>query len=326
MNLRFSALIFATTVLSAALLSSCVAFNRVDMDFMKKPQVQLEAIGGTEKGEKKIVVVPLNGMIVPDREDYFFMPHNEITPNGVRRALTFLQNEKDLGAVVFDLNSPGGSAATSEEIYQMLLSFKAKKNVPIIFYINNIGASGGYYIAQSADQIIVNPNGVVGSVGVLSVFVRADKLLKNKLDLDFVTIKTGKFKDFGSPLREMSKEEIAYWTQMMDIYFGHFINVVATGRKMPAQKVREFADGRVFAPTVALDKKMIDGVGTLDTAMETAQRLIGPKDGQWLRYASVQGGPAPVQIDAGLQKLNGALASISPALLKESAVWFLADF
>lgn len=175
-------------------------------------------------------------------------------------------------AVVVRIDSPGGVVGPSQEIWSALKRLKEKK--PVIVSMGSVAASGGYYVAVPATLIYANPGTITGSIGVLMKFSNLEGLME-KVGMKAFTLKTGKFKDVGSPARTMSEAEKAMLQSVIESTHGQFVRAVAEGRKLPEAKVREIADGRIFSGEQALAKKLIDRLGTLQDAVLEAGRLGG---------------------------------------------------
>lgn len=175
-------------------------------------------------------------------------------------------------AVVVRIDSPGGVVGPSQEIWSALKRLKEKK--PVVVSMGSVAASGGYYIAVPATLIYANPGTITGSIGVLMKFSNLEGLME-KVGMKAFTLKTGKFKDVGSPARTMSEAEKAMLQSVIESTHGQFVRAVAEGRKLPEAKVREIADGRIFSGEQALANKLIDRLGTLQDAVLEAGRLGG---------------------------------------------------
>lgn len=175
-------------------------------------------------------------------------------------------------AVVVRIDSPGGVVGPSQEIWSALKRLKEKK--PVVVSMGSVAASGGYYIAVPANLIYANPGTITGSIGVLMKFSNLEGLME-KVGMKAFTLKTGKFKDVGSPARTMSEAEKAMLQSVIESTHGQFVRAVAEGRKLPEAKVREIADGRIFSGEQALANKLIDRLGTLQDAVLEAGRLGG---------------------------------------------------
>jgi len=182
------------------------------------------------------------------------------------------REDDEIKAILVRIDSPGGAVAPSQEIHDALIEAKKKKKV--VVSMANVAASGGYYIAVAADKIIANAGSVTGSIGVISQFTMV-KGLAEWAKVDVETIKSGAMKDAGSPFREMTDDERAYWQALiMDIY-GQFVAAVASGRGMEEEKVRTLADGRVFTGKQALENGLVDMLGNFDFAVSQTSELAG---------------------------------------------------
>jgi len=189
----------------------------------------------------------------------------------VKQLHDFGKNDK-VKAVVVRVDSPGGVVGPSQEIWAAVRTLREKK--PVIVSMGSVAASGGYYIAAPATLIYANPGTITGSIGVLMKFSNLEGLM-GKVGLKSFTLKTGKFKDVGSPARTMSDEERAMLQSVIESTHSQFIKAVAEGRKLPEEKVREIADGRIFSGEQALQHKLVDRLGTLQDAVAEAGRAGG---------------------------------------------------
>lgn len=185
-----------------------------------------------------------------------------------------LKKKTNIKAVVFRIDSPGGVVGPSQEIHEEVKKLAEKKKV--IVSMGSIAASGGYYIAAPATKIYANAGSITGSIGVLMKMSNIEGLL-GKVGLKAFTIKSGRFKDVGSPVREMTPEDRAVLQGVIDNLHGQFVKAVAEGRKLPPEDVRKLADGRVYTGEQALELKLIDRIGTLQDAVDEAGRLAGIK-------------------------------------------------
>ncbi|HEY6009567.1 MAG TPA: signal peptide peptidase SppA [Geobacteraceae bacterium] len=197
-----------------------------------------------------------------------------LDPQGTVKQLRDFAKADNIKAVVLRIDSPGGVVGPSQEIYAEVKKLAAKKKV--IVSMGSVAASGGYYIAAPASLIFANPGTITGSIGVLMKFSNMEGLM-GKVGLRVFTIKTGKFKDVGSPARPMTEEERAMLQGVIDSTHGQFVRAVAEGRKLPPEMVRGIADGRIFSGEQALALKLVDRIGTLQDAIEEAGRLGGIK-------------------------------------------------
>ncbi|MBI3547678.1 MAG: signal peptide peptidase SppA [Elusimicrobia bacterium] len=185
-----------------------------------------------------------------------------------------LGDKKEVKAIVLDINSPGGSVGAVQEVYQAILRVRNEKKKPVVAVVGDIAASGGYYLAAACDKIVVHPGSLIGSIGVIFNRIEAEPLLK-KIGITTEPIKSGKMKDIGSPARPMTKEEKEVLQAIIDDTYGQFLTAVAEGRKMPVDKVRPMADGRIFNGAQALSLGLVDQLGDSRDALLLAGKLGG---------------------------------------------------
>jgi protease-4 len=191
----------------------------------------------------------------------------------IKQLQNFEDNEK-VKAVVLRIDSPGGVVGPTQEIYEEVGKLTAKKKV--VVSMGSVAASGGYYIAAPANMIFANPGTLTGSIGVLMELSNIEGLL-GKIGLKSYVLKSGEFKDTGSPVRKMTAADKAVLQSVVDSMYGQFVKAVATGRKMPVDEVRRLADGRVYSGEQALRLKLVDRLGNLQDAVAEAARLAGIK-------------------------------------------------
>ena len=177
-------------------------------------------------------------------------------------------------AIVLRIDSPGGGVVPSQEIYDAVQRVRNKNNKAVIASMGTVAASGGYYIAAATDRIIANPGTLTGSIGVIMETANVEGLLK-KIGVEGIVVKSGKFKDVGSPLRKMTAEEQALLQAVMDDVHQQFIEAVAEGRALEPSTVQALADGRIFTGRQAKDAKLVDELGNLDDAIQLAADLAG---------------------------------------------------
>ncbi len=203
-----------------------------------------------------IGIVEINGVILSSK-------------NTIREIKEFRKN-KDIKAIIVRINSPGGGIGPSQEIYREIEKTRAQKK--IITSMGSVAASGGYYIASATHGIIANPGTITGSIGVIMEYTNLMEIAK-KIGISPVVIKSGKFKDAGSPLRELDDSERQYFQSLVDELHQQFVTDAAKARKIPLEKMAALADGRVFTGQKALSLKLIDRIGNLDDAVTWAGEL-----------------------------------------------------
>jgi protease-4 len=185
-------------------------------------------------------------------------------------ALKALREDRRVRAVVLDIDSPGGSATTTDYIYTELRKLAARK--PVVAFVRGIGASGAYFLAVGATKIVATRSSLVGSIGVITIRPVAEELL-GKIGVRVAVSKSGPLKGMGSPFVAMTEEEQAKDQEMVDRFFQHFLDVVAEGRKVSHETARSWATGEVFWGEEALGRGLVDELGDLDRATELAAQL-----------------------------------------------------
>lgn len=188
------------------------------------------------------------------------------------RQLRYFLKQDSVKAVVLRVDSPGGIVAPSQEIYAEVKKFAAKKK--IIVSMGSLAASGGYYISAPSTMIYANPGTITASIGVILKLSNIESLM-DKIGIKSHTLKTGKYKDSGSPLRQFSAEDRAMLQSVIDNTHQQFVRAVAEGRRLPIEDVRKIADGRILSGEQAMAYKLVDRLGTLQDAIEEAGRLAG---------------------------------------------------
>jgi len=201
--------------------------------------------------------------------------------NTVRLFKKYRENTS-VKAIVFRVESPGGGVAASQEIYEEVKKTR-DSGKPVVVSMGAMAASGGYYVACGGNRIVANPGTITGSIGVISQFMHFNQLL-DKIGVTSTTIKSGKLKDAGSPMRAANEEDKKYFQEMIDDVYEQFITVVANERKLPMDVVRKLADGRVYTGKKAYEVGLIDTLGTYEDAIGIAAEM-----------ANITGTPATIR-------------------------------
>lgn len=212
----------------------------------------------TGEGEGQIALVKVEDAIIDGEETI--------------RQLKKFSKRSSVKAIVVYVNSPGGGVVPSHEIYQQVKEISSKKKLPVVISMGSVAASGGYYIACGGSRIMANPGTITGSIGVISQFANIQALLQ-KIGIETQTIKSGKFKDIGSPTRKMSDEEIATLQSTINDVYSQFVDVVAENRKLAKDSVLKLADGRIYSGAQAYQLGLVDTLGTLHDAIMLAAKL-----------------------------------------------------
>ena len=211
----------------------------------------------------KVGVVSVNGIITDSME--------------ITEQLGDFGRDDSIVAVVLRIDSPGGGVAASQEIYDAVIELKKKKKV--VASMGSVAASGGLLIACAADKIVANAGTITGSISAIMQFANFEELLK-KIGLKASVVKSGKYKDIGSPLRDMTPEERKIIQDLIDDIYNQFVDVIVRDRNIPRQQVVAIADGRVFTGRQAKEYGLVDYLGDMGSAAKIASQLAG-KDGKY---------------------------------------------
>lgn len=209
-----------------------------------------------------------------------------INSEKMTKDLRDLRKDKNVKAVVLRVNSPGGSAYGSEQIWREVNLLKAEK--PVVVSMGDYAASGGYYISCAANKIVAEPATLTGSIGIFGMMPDASELLTNKLGLHFDGVKTHKMADMGSMSRPFNAEESALMQQMVNQGYALFTKRCAEGRNIPLEELCKIAEGRVWTGSMAKELKLVDELGGLDTAIQLAAELGKVKDYKLKSYPAKQ--------------------------------------
>ena len=241
--LIFSAIV-AITVLGLSLMR---VFSPTRKDFVE-----------ISSGKNKVGIIEIKGVISD--------PKNTI------RHIKQFREEKSIKAIVLRIDSPGGAVGPAQEIYREVR--KASRKKPIIASLGTVAASGGYYVAAGADGIMANSGTITGSIGVIMGFTNFQEILR-KIGLVPVVVKSGAYKDMGSPVRDMTEQERKILQKLVDKIHSQFIRDVALGRKMDKEILVPLADGRIYTGEEAKDLGLVDRIGNLEDSIEWAGRKGG---------------------------------------------------
>ena len=194
--------------------------------------------------------------------------------------------DDSIKAVILRIDSPGGGVASSQEIYQAVTDLKKKKKV--VASMGSVAASGGYMVACASDKIVANPGTLTGSISAVMHFANVEELLK-KVGLKASVVKSGKFKDIGSPVREMTPDEKVLLQDLVDDISDQFIEMVSKDRNISKENVRKIADGRVFTGRQAHKLGLVDYLGDMGYAITIAGEMAGIKGKPDIVYPKKKG-------------------------------------
>ena len=214
----------------------------------------------TGSGEK-LAVVELKGVITSSED--------------LVRQFKKYRETRSVKGIILRVDSPGGGAVASQEMYQEVKKTR-DSGKPVVVSMGALAASGGYYVSCGASRLVANPGTLTGSIGVISEFLQLKEAL-GKIGVGVKTIKSGKLKDAGSPMRKMTAEDEKYFQALMDDVHHQFIGVVETERKLDHKKTLALADGRVFTGRQAMELGLVDTLGSFEDAVTMAADLAGIK-------------------------------------------------
>jgi protease-4 len=244
------------------------------------PALQEVTIEEGEAGAGKIAVIPVQGVIYTDDQTEWGTSMVDDIKNALETAL----EDDSVKAVVLAVNSPGGEVTAADIIYHEVL--KVQKEKPVVVAMTSLGASGAYYIACAADWIVANETTFTGSIGVIIQSLNYEGLF-DKVGLNAVVFKSGKFKDMLSGSRPITPEEQAYVEGMVMQVYERFLGIVSRARDLPADALRDtFADGRIITGKDAKEAGLVDQLGYVEDAYDKARALAGAPDAGVIRYQS----------------------------------------
>lgn len=248
-------------------------------------RVQELTVSGTA-GDPKVAMIPIRGLLLSGggmltgRDPVYIL----------KMMLEKARKDPDVRGVIFPVNSGGGGITACDVMHKAIRDYRDKTHVPVVVLMEDVAASGGYYVACGADYIIAHPTTITGSIGVLMPLFDASALLK-KVGVADRTVKSGEFKTMGSMFAERTPEE---WEREKAILEGvirqmcdRFVEVIAEGRDLHPDDVRALADGRIYTSSEAKEKNLIDAIGYQEDAIEKVKELAGLESVHVVRYSRV---------------------------------------
>lgn len=250
--------LFFFMIISACLTLMFLGFVVLVSFGSKMLNTQIAQQYASSKGN--IGIVEINGMILSSKK--------------VIEQMKTFQEDDSIKAIILRIDSPGGGIGPSQEIYREIMKVKMSKK--IITSMGSVAASGGYYIASATNGIVANPGTITGSIGVIMEYVNLMEIAK-KIGISPVVIKSGEFKDMGSPLRELKESEKKILQGLVDELHLQFVHDAAKARNIDVKTMAKLADGRVYTGAKALKLKLIDRLGNLDDAVLWAGEIANIK-------------------------------------------------
>lgn len=254
------------------------------------------------EGANKVAVISLEG-VIGEAGSSVLGGGVGVSAATVRDDLTQAQNDPLVKAVILNINSPGGSAVASDQIYQYITEFKQNSKKPVVASFGDIAASGGYYVAAAADSIVANSATLTGSIGVIMEYYDASGLLQN-IGVSPEVIKSGAYKDIGSLTRPTSDDERAILQSVVDEAFGQFVTRVVEGRDMERELVVSLADGRIYTGSQAKANGLVDEIGNVDVAVDLAMDFAGVDEASVVEYTHGDWWESVLSMSQSLQPLS----------------------
>ncbi|KAB2334230.1 signal peptide peptidase SppA [Bacillus mesophilum] len=250
----------------------------------------------------KIAVLNLNGTIQDTGEAGSLLGATGYNHQSFMKKLDFVKEDNSVEGIILRVNTPGGGVVESAEIHDKIVEIQEETEKPVYISMGSMAASGGYYISAPADKIFASAETMTGSLGVIMQGYNFSGLAEN-LGVDFVTIKSGEYKDIMSSTREMTEEERGILQDMIDNSYDGFVKVISEGREMTEAEVREIADGRIYDGRQALELNLIDGFGYLDDVIQQMEDDYDLGGAQVVQYADNVGFGSLLSM--GVQKFAG---------------------
>jgi protease-4 len=270
----------------------------------------------------KIVVVELEGLLMNYRSEGLLGARENPLAAFVEK-LDKAEKDPEVKALVLRINSPGGGVTASDLMYRRLIEFKANRKVPVVAVIEDVGASGAYFIASGADTIIVAPTSVTGSIGVIvQMFSVAGTL--EKLGITAKAITSGPMKDMGSPFKPLNEADQKVLQAIVSEFYERFIDVVAAGRPaLSRDAIKKLADGRVYTGMQAVENGLANSTGDVKSAVAEAKKRANLKTAKVVMYDRPWGYKANVYSTAPVGGMSLSLGTFSSA---DVAAWLEPQF
>lgn len=276
------ALMMGLSFLMAGLTSGCI----YNISLLPKPgPLQEKVVSGT--GAHKIALIEISGFISKEKPQGLIEKPDMVSR--IKEELDAAAKDPAVKAVLLRVNSPGGTITASDLIYHEVLQFKKKTGKKVIVSILDVGASGAYYIAMAADQVMAHPTTVTGSIGVIMMHVNLEGLME-KVGVSAEPIKSGTLKDLGSPVKALTPEARGVLQGVIDDMYHRFLKVIAAGRKnLTPEQIKKLADGRIYTASEAKASGLVDAIGYLDDAIELTQAQAGIGEAKVIVYTRSEG-------------------------------------
>lgn len=249
-------------------------------------------------GDTKVALLEVSGVIAFDESSWnFFGGESPSVIARLQEALDLAAADASVKGLVLRVRSPGGGVAASETLHHLITSWKLQTRKPVVAFVQEVAASGGYYIAVASDHVVAHPSSITGSIGVIMPGYNFANLM-DRFGVDDQTLTSGAFKDSGSSTRPMREEERAQLQGIVDDLFARFVDVVDQGRPaLDRYAVERLADGRIYTANQALEAGLVDEIGHMDAAIDRVKRLAGISRVKLVSYKESGRGPNNIYSD-----------------------------
>jgi protease IV len=294
-------------ILLVAILGGC-AFVNVPLMPQSMP---LEEQVHEGSGAGKILLIDISGTISEQEKSAGLLgqPASSMV-SIIRESLQKAEKDDRIVGLILRINSSGGTVTASDIIHHDIVEFRKRRHVPVLACIMGVGASGGYYVAAAADEIIAHPTAVTGSIGVIMMKFNVEGLM-GKIGVEEQTVKSGDKKDIMSPFRRATPEEVKLGQEIIDQLYSRFLDVIMArpGNRLTRDELRKLADGRIYTAGQALEERLIDRVGYLDDVIASVRKMAGDESARVISY--YRPGTYKGSIYANAGEKSGALELLS---------------
>jgi len=247
----------------------------------KSKEYRYRFVAGDSNAEDKIIIVKVEGEITNSR---WGPSYRRGMVDDLISQLKQAEKDESVKAIILNINSPGGPVVDADILYSKIREIGKKKIV--VALLDRVAASGGYYVASAANKIVSHPLTLTGNIGVIMDYVNLEGLLKKKLGIEMGVIKSGRYKDIGSPYRPMGISEKKMLQDLVNASHRRFVESVAAGRNISITKLAPIADGRIFSGEQAKELGLVDELGSQDEAIELAKKLSNVERAKVVEYYS----------------------------------------
>ncbi|MFH1439099.1 MAG: signal peptide peptidase SppA [Candidatus Woesearchaeota archaeon] len=251
-------LIIVVAVISLLVIGALFLFNNIDTG------------NAIKKGN--VALIKINGPIMVE-DGVSFIASDAIASTKIIEYIEKAKNDPSVRGIIFEINSPGGSAVASEEIGEAIKELRDETNKITVAWIREVGASGGYWVASATEHIVANKMSITGSIGVIASYLEFSGLLE-KYDVKYQRMVSGEHKDMGSPLKEMTEEEEALFQEQLDLIHNYFIEEVAKNRNLNKEQIQKVSDGSIILGAKAKELGLVDELGSKKEALEYIEKKL----------------------------------------------------